>query len=155
MTERGGPQLIPRPETIGAGGPPPWSHLRPDDRRVNADDLRRVFTGRVGAASFIEEVGTARPSAVLAPFYDLDGELYTVLTRRSWDLRSHTGEVSFPGGGQDEGETLVDAALREAHEEIGLDRDAVSSADDTAAAISPCSSKCDWNDARQRCEFEN
>src|SRR5207248_5895164 len=63
-----------------------------------------------------------RASAVLAPFYDLDGELYTILTRRSWDLRSHTGEVSFPGGAQDPGESLVDAALREAFEEIGLDR---------------------------------
>ena len=42
--------------------------------------------------------GTVRPSAVLAPFYELDGELRVVLTRRSWGLRSHTGEVSFPGG---------------------------------------------------------
>jgi 8-oxo-dGTP pyrophosphatase MutT (NUDIX family) len=73
----------------------------------------------------VEETGGARPSAVLAPFYDLDGELYTVLTRRSWNMRSHTGEVSFPGGGQDSGETLVHAALREADEEIGLDRSTV------------------------------
>jgi 8-oxo-dGTP pyrophosphatase MutT (NUDIX family) len=120
VSERGGPQLIPRPEAIGAGGPPPWSHLKPDERVLTADDLRGAFTGRVGAPSFVEQVETVRASAVLAPFYDLDGELYTVLTRRSWDLRSHTGEVSFPGGAQDEGEALVDAALREAQEEIGL-----------------------------------
>src|SRR6476659_8047142 len=121
MTERGGPQVIPRPESVGDGGPPPWVDLSPADRVVTAADLRAQFTGRVGASSFVEETGGARPSAVLAPFYDLGGELYTVLTRRSWDLRSHTGEVSFPGGGQDEGETLVAAALREADEEIGLD----------------------------------
>ena len=121
MSERGGPQLIPRPDNIGAGGPPPWSHLTPDERVITVDALRRAFAGRVGAPSFVEQVETVRASAVLAPFYDLEGELYTVLTRRSWDLRSHTGEVSFPGGAQDEGESLPDAALREAHEEIGLD----------------------------------
>jgi len=121
VSSRGGPQIIPRPDGIGEGGPPPWGALPSDERVVTADDLRRVFAGRIGVASFVESTGGARPSAVLAPFYDLDGELYTVLTRRSWDLRSHTGEVSFPGGGQDEGETLVEAALREADEEIGLD----------------------------------
>ena len=91
------------------------------ERVITADDLRAAFSGRVGSPSFVEETGAARASAVLAPFYELDGELYTVLTRRSWDLRSHTGEVSFPGGRQDEGETLVEAALRESKEEIGLD----------------------------------
>lgn len=121
MSERGGPQLIPRPDEIGTGGPPPWSELPADQRTVTGDDLRRTFTGRVGQPSFIEETGAARASAVLAPFYELDNELYTVLTRRSWTLRSHTGEVSFPGGGRDRGETLVEAALREAKEEIGLD----------------------------------
>jgi 8-oxo-dGTP pyrophosphatase MutT (NUDIX family) len=95
--------------------------LPPAERVVTAGDLRTAFDGRVGSPSFVEETGAVRASAVLAPFYELDGELYTVLTRRSWDLRSHTGEVSFPGGGQDAGETLVEAALRESKEEIGLD----------------------------------
>lgn len=44
-----------------------------------------------------------------------------LLTRRSWELRSHRGEMSFPGGRTDPGETPVQAALREAHEEVGLD----------------------------------
>jgi 8-oxo-dGTP pyrophosphatase MutT (NUDIX family) len=121
VTQRGGPQLIPRPDDIGAGEPPPWSGLTAEQRVLTIDDLRHAFAGRVGAPSFVEQTETVRASAVLAPFYDLDGELYTVLTRRSWDLRSHTGEVSFPGGAQDPGESLVDAALREAREEIGLD----------------------------------
>ncbi len=43
-----------------------------------------------------------------------------LLTRRSMNMRSHQGEVSFPGGRLDPGETYVDAALREAHEEVGL-----------------------------------
>jgi 8-oxo-dGTP pyrophosphatase MutT (NUDIX family) len=66
-----------------------------------------------------------RASAVLAPLYELDGELYVILTRRTWDLRSHQGEVSFPGGGQDEGEDLWETALREAREEIHLDTSSV------------------------------
>ena len=60
-------------------------------------------------------------SAVLAPlFADADGALHAVFTRRRDDLRRHAGEISFPGGRRDEGEELLDTALREAHEEIGL-----------------------------------
>ena len=54
-----------------------------------------------------------------------DGELRLVFTRRSQRLRSHTGEVAFPGGRRDPGETLVETALREAHEEIKLPPSAV------------------------------
>lgn len=58
---------------------------------------------------------------MLAPLYEADGDVHVVLTRRAQHLRSHRGEVSFPGGGQDPGEAPVDTALREAAEEIGLD----------------------------------
>ncbi len=44
-----------------------------------------------------------------------------LLTRRSWDLRNHKGEISFPGGRIDPGETPGEAARREAWEEVGLD----------------------------------
>ncbi len=47
------------------------------------------------------------------------GEL--LLTERAHDMRSHPGQVSFPGGSVDPGETPVEAALREAEEETGLD----------------------------------
>jgi 8-oxo-dGTP pyrophosphatase MutT (NUDIX family) len=53
------------------------------------------------------------------------GEARVVLTRRSAELRTHRGQVSFPGGRMDEGEDARTAALREAHEEIGLDPGAV------------------------------
>jgi 8-oxo-dGTP pyrophosphatase MutT (NUDIX family) len=62
-----------------------------------------------------------RASAVLAPLYEHEGETWVVLTRRSSALRVHSGEVSFPGGGQEPGEDLTDTARREAHEEIGLE----------------------------------
>ncbi|WP_231123507.1 NUDIX hydrolase [Nocardioides sambongensis] len=44
-----------------------------------------------------------------------------LLTERAHDMRSHPGQVSFPGGSIDPGETVVEAALREAEEEIGVD----------------------------------
>lgn len=60
-------------------------------------------------------------SAVLVPLFEEAGEARVILTRRAQHMRSHTGEVSFPGGRLDPGETPVAAALREATEEIGLD----------------------------------
>jgi 8-oxo-dGTP pyrophosphatase MutT (NUDIX family) len=65
--------------------------------------------------------GIDRAAAVLAGLYEDAGELHIVLTRRTWELRAHSGEVSFPGGRQDDGEGLWETALREAREEIGLD----------------------------------
>jgi 8-oxo-dGTP pyrophosphatase MutT (NUDIX family) len=65
-------------------------------------------------------------AAVLVPLYVENGELHAVFTRRREDLRRHPGEISFPGGRREEGETdLVATALREAEEEIGLPADAV------------------------------
>jgi 8-oxo-dGTP pyrophosphatase MutT (NUDIX family) len=67
----------------------------------------------------------ARPSAVLAVVADGPTGAEVLLTRRSMDMRNHRGEVSFPGGRLDPGETYVAAALREAHEEVGLPPHAV------------------------------
>jgi len=64
--------------------------------------------------------GVTRAAAVLAPLFEQDGEPWVVLTRRTRHLRSHAGEVSFPGGGQEPEEDLRTTALREAHEEVAL-----------------------------------
>ncbi len=66
-----------------------------------------------------------KAAAVLAAFFEEDGEARVVLTRRASHLRSHTGEVSFPGGRIEEDEDAIGAALREAHEEIALDTSAI------------------------------
>ena len=62
----------------------------------------------------------SKDAAVLVPLYG--DPLTAVFTERRADLRRHAGEISFPGGRQDEpDEDLRRTALREAHEEIGLD----------------------------------
>jgi len=60
-------------------------------------------------------------SAVLIALAEGDEGPEVVLTRRSAHLRNHRGEISFPGGRVDPGESVVEAALREAQEEVRLD----------------------------------
>ena len=63
----------------------------------------------------------ARAAAALLLLYPLEGRAAIPLTVRASGLTRHPGQISLPGGATDEGETLADAALREASEEIGVD----------------------------------
>jgi 8-oxo-dGTP pyrophosphatase MutT (NUDIX family) len=67
----------------------------------------------------------ARPAAALLLLFPADGEVRLLLTVRSSNLPSHAGQVSLPGGAVEPGETIEEAALREAHEEIGVSPSAV------------------------------
>jgi 8-oxo-dGTP pyrophosphatase MutT (NUDIX family) len=72
------------------------------------------------------ELGGLVESAVLVPLYISGGHLHVVLIERHPALRNHAGQISFPGGRRDPTDAeLVHTALREAHEEIGLDPDSV------------------------------
>jgi 8-oxo-dGTP pyrophosphatase MutT (NUDIX family) len=63
-----------------------------------------------------------RPAAVLVPVIRHADRLSMLLTVRSADLRSHGGQIAFPGGARDASDvTAADTALREAQEEVGLD----------------------------------
>lgn len=64
-------------------------------------------------------------AAVLVPMHGWPDNPGLVFTERRSDLKRHAGEISFPGGRRDEDEELLDTALREAEEEIGLSRDRV------------------------------
>lgn len=120
---RPGPQVIPRP----AGARPveglPWPPRR---EPITLAEVRSAF-GRTGPRPPTRTVlegatlRTPRPAAVLCALFEEHGQARVILTRRSSSLRSHTGQVSFPGGRLDHGEEPLAAALREATEEIGLD----------------------------------
>lgn len=65
-------------------------------------------------------------AAVLVPLVDRPGGMSVLLTQRSMRLKDHPGQISFPGGRVDEeDDTHIETALREAKEEIGIDRDRV------------------------------
>ena len=147
--------VLPEPADAGAppfdparrliGGPPPWATLPIERRRPIGLDAVPAALGAAGqlgpspeelAATpedplapwrrvLPTEVGEASAAAVLVALFEEEGEARVVLTRRSAELRTHRGQVSFPGGRMDEGEDATGAALREAQEEIGLDPSAV------------------------------
>jgi 8-oxo-dGTP pyrophosphatase MutT (NUDIX family) len=77
--------------------------------------LRRDLASNVAGA-----IETMRPAAVLAPIVARPDGLTVLLTLRAANLRSHSGQIAFPGGKIDPGEAPAAAALREAEEEIGL-----------------------------------
>ncbi len=76
---------------------------------------------RVGWDPLTVPDGT-RDGAALLLVYPHDDFFFLPLTVRGSGMRNHTGQVSLPGGRVDEGETIEAAALREAEEEIGVDR---------------------------------
>jgi 8-oxo-dGTP pyrophosphatase MutT (NUDIX family) len=127
-----GRQVIPRPARAYAGVPAPWAGLSPARRRgIGLSAVRAAVEAHHQGLDSAERVtfdgfpDPGAPSAVLVALFERDGEATVVLTRRAAHLRTHTGEVSFPGGRLDAGETPEAGALREAAEEVGLDTAAV------------------------------
>jgi 8-oxo-dGTP pyrophosphatase MutT (NUDIX family) len=116
----GGNQVIPRPEQWAPGDAPPWAGEPPPLSIALEPLLDRIRTRGDGRPPSLLFEG-ARASAVLVALFEGEQGAEVLLTRRSWHLRSHRGEVCFPGGRQDVGETPMQAALREAHEEVLLD----------------------------------
>ena len=125
-------KAIPRPPLSRTGQPAPWAHLAVEGRRgitlervTGALAADRADRGQSGSRepwrSLSGETVDGRPAAVLVPLFEQDGETRVILTVRSDRLRSHQGEVAFPGGRLDPGEEVAEGALREAHEEVGLD----------------------------------
>ena len=116
---RGGAQIIPRPEVWRAGGPAPWD-TAPLAHRFGADSVAEAVAARTPTDD-PPPLAERRESAVLVALYDGPHGAEVILTRRAWHLRSHRGEISFPGGRLEPGETAEEGALREAHEEVRLD----------------------------------
>ncbi len=107
---------------------------------ITTEQLRRAFAamppgavpGQPGVVEVVDEPvppeirqrldAGRRPAAVLVPILQAapDAPLRLLLTQRTAHLRDHAGQISFPGGGLDQGEGAIAGALREAWEEIGL-----------------------------------
>ena len=108
------PELL-QPEALKARlqSPPQWQpEITDENRHVIAADIiaRRQAAGKVTRA------------AVLIPLLLKENGLSVLLTQRTNHLRDHAGQISFPGGRMDpEDQSPNDTALRESHEEIGLD----------------------------------
>ncbi len=102
-----------------------------DRHTVNTSRLEGALRARsAGSSDFDLNPGFApppgrrlRPASVLVPLVERGAHLRVILTRRAALLRHHPGQVAFPGGKQDPDDaTPLAAALREAREEIGLER---------------------------------
>lgn len=90
------------------------------------DDLeRRLVRALASLDHELESEWDASPAAVLVPLYRESGEWHLLFTRRTNDVDVHRGQVAFPGGRVEQGETFAEAALRESEEEIGLQPDDV------------------------------
>lgn len=82
------------------------------------DKIRKILGAR---KKEVISGGGLTPSAVLLPLFRKEGEIYLLFTRRTESVKDHKGQISFPGGTQDEGdEELWVTALRESYEEIGV-----------------------------------
>lgn len=116
----GGAQHIPRPTAWRPGDDAPWSSAIENSARVTTTDIARVVGARAPRRLAPPFPG-ARNSSVLVLLHEGDDGTELLFTRRPMHMRSHRGEISFPGGRMDADETPQQTALREAWEEVALD----------------------------------
>ncbi len=93
------------------------------EARHAPEDAAHSDSGIAGMNPTPDIMAQARPAAVLIPLLARPEGVTMLLTRRASTLRQHSGQIAFPGGKIDrEDDGPLDAALREAEEEIGLSR---------------------------------
>jgi 8-oxo-dGTP pyrophosphatase MutT (NUDIX family) len=96
-------------------------HLDPlQDSAVGGGQRKSDFDLTPGGWSGVP-IDKLTPAAVLIGLVEREAGPTVLLTRRSDTMRSHTGQVALPGGRVDPGERPWETALREAHEEVGLE----------------------------------
>lgn len=84
-----------------------------------AERLRQLLASRPADELEMPEL---RRACVVIPLVRRGDDWALIFMRRSDEMRVHKGQVAFPGGAVEEGESLEEAALREMEEEIGVDR---------------------------------
>jgi 8-oxo-dGTP pyrophosphatase MutT (NUDIX family) len=86
---------------------------------IGIEQVRAVFAAR-SAPPAMDPAPHLRTSAVLIALFEEDSQARVVFIHRSHQVGTHRGDVAFPGGVLDPGETPLAAALREAYEEVGI-----------------------------------
>lgn len=71
------------------------------------------------------DVGKRKNCSVLIPLVEIDGKLHILYEQRSSRLKTQPGDVCFPGGVMEPGETALECAVRETEEEIGIKREKI------------------------------
>jgi 8-oxo-dGTP pyrophosphatase MutT (NUDIX family) len=115
----GGSQVIPRPSNFRTIDHNPFANLD-TSALLSLDAVSKAIKAFKPDQILRQPLENARPSAVLVGLFESTSGVEAILTRRSQNLTNHRGEISFPGGRLDAGESVLQAALRETHEEIGL-----------------------------------
>jgi 8-oxo-dGTP pyrophosphatase MutT (NUDIX family) len=80
---------------------------------------------RPGHQTLKEAEDACVKAGVLLLFYPFDEEIFLVLTLRTDRVSKHQAQISFPGGRREQGEDIVQTALREAEEELGVSRNCI------------------------------
>ena len=94
--------------------------------QILPEKYRKLHSPTDGEIYSLQDIYCVNPrslkhAAILAPLFVKNGAYHLLLTRRAEKLEHHKGEISFPGGAKDlRDSSLLDTALRETEEEIGL-----------------------------------
>ena len=127
------------------------------DMELTLDDVRRALERpRPGLDAHLKMAPEPRPGwdpdfslppdcregGVLILLYPRADRLHFVLTRRTETVRSHKGQISLPGGKREKGESLVQTALRETYEELGVPPDRTEVIKRLSALYTPPSNYC-------------
>ncbi|QIB69185.1 CoA pyrophosphatase [Aminipila butyrica] len=84
-------------------------------KKLNLPEIKELFKNRKPHA-----IGYYKYFSVLVPLVEKDGEVYLLYEIRAKSLKTQPGEICFPGGGLEPGETRRQCAIRETYEELGI-----------------------------------
>lgn len=88
------------------------------DKNPTLNHIKSVFSSHIPTAE-----GVSRFNSVMATLMEIDGVLHFVYTKRALTLKHQPGDICFPGGRREKGETSLEAAIRETEEELGIKKE--------------------------------
>jgi 8-oxo-dGTP pyrophosphatase MutT (NUDIX family) len=104
--------------------------------------LKMAPKPRPGTVPFFKVGDSCKTAGVLLLLFPVEDEIHLVLTRRTDSMNNHQGQISFPGGRQENGESIQQTALREAEEELGIHIDSEEILGELTPLVIPPSQYC-------------